>query len=541
MACEALEYVRRAAAAIALPILIASCWPAFAAEPAPPPSVEVTAFQVSGNTLVTAEAIERALSPFKGRRTLEELGAAARAVQRLYVAMGYGGVVAYVPPQTRSDGIISIVVVEGRVSAVNVRGAQAFNEANIRASLPDLVIGATPRMRRIDAQMQISNENPSKRVRVLLKPGNGPGETEAEVTVEEGSVRHLTLALDNTGTSGTGDYRASVAWQHANLTGHDDVFTAQFQTSPTQPDRVKVVSAGYRFPRYRQLMVIDAFAAYSDVDGGSVPTAAGDLRFNGNGRIAGVRGTWYLPRFANADQRVSLGVDTREYLNRCGIAGLPAGACGAAGASVSVQPLSLGYSLQSEGAPAFGLSASLQTNLKLGGRYSDAASFAAVRPDARVHYTALHYSAFASMEVAESWDLRLRVAGQYSGDALVPGEQYGIGGATSVRGYQEREVLGDQGLLVSVELTGPNLMPLVGPADRVLRVFAFADAAHAFNHFGTPCLGASARCTLASLGIGTRFEWGKLQARLALANALRDAVRTRKNDSRAHFSIVYTI
>ncbi len=541
MAIEALVRGRRAAASIVLVLAIAGGSPAYAADAATPASVEVTAFQVSGNTLVTAEAIERALAPFKGRRTLEELGAAARAVQRLYVDMGYGGVVAYVPPQTRSDGVISLVVVEGRVSAVNVRGAQVFNEANIRASLPDLVVGATPRMRRIDAQMQISNENPSKRVRVLLKPGSGPGETEAEVTVQEGSLRHVTLALDNTGTSGTGEYRASVAWQHANLSGHDDVFTAQFQTSPTQPDRVRVLSAGYRFPRYKQLMVVDAFAAYSDVDGGSVPTAAGDLRFNGNGRIAGVRGTWYLPRVGEADQRVSLGVDNREYLNRCGIAGLPAGACGTAGASVSVQPLSLGYSLQSGGAPAFGLSASLQTNLKLGGRYSDAASFAAVRPDARVRYTALHYGAFASMAVAEAWDLRVRFAGQFSADALVPGEQYGIGGVNSVRGYQEREVLGDQGLLVSVELTGPNLMPLVGPADRVLRIFAFADAGQAFNHFGTPCLGTSARCSLASLGIGSRFEWGRLQARLALAGALRDAVRTRKNDARAHFSVVYTI
>jgi hemolysin activation/secretion protein len=529
-----------AAAAIWGLLALAGAGSAKAADPPPAATVQASVFEVTGNTLLGREAVDKVLEPFKGRRTLAELNAAAQALQRLYVTEGYGGVVAYVPPQTRTDGVVTIAVLEGKVAAITVRGARVFDDASIKASLPDLVVGATPRMRGIDAQMQIANENPARRLRVLLKPGQRAGEIEAEVTVQEAALRQVTASLDDTGNTRTGEYRASIGWTHANLSGNDDVLSVQYQTSPTKPSQVTVVSAGYRLPLYRALTIVDAFLAYSDVDGGSVATAAGDLRFNGNGRIAGVRGTWILPRAGEADQRVAVGLDMREYRNTCGIGGQPNGACGTAGESVSVQPLSLEYTAQRSGDPGFGLSVSLHSNLNFGGRYSDAANFAAVRPAAVPRYTALRYSAFGQMAVAESWELRLRVAGQFTDDALVPGEQFGIGGASSVRGYDEREVLGDTGLLASLELTGPQMMDATRADDPKLRLFAFADAGRVQNQAGAPCLGVATRCTLAAWGVGARFEWGKLQARLALAQPLRDAVRTRKNDGRVHFAVVYT-
>lgn len=500
-------------------------------------SVKVSGFQVTGNTLLKQAAVDAVLLPMIGQRTIEDLRRAAAAVQALYAAEGYGAVVAYVPPQSGQDGIVTIAVVEGKIASVKVSGARRLSEQRIKDALPALVLGETPRISHIDAQLRMANENPSRQLQLLLQPGQKPGEAEARVAVEELPVQRVTVGLDNTGNTRTGDYRASVGWQHADLTGRDDVLSAQLQTSPTEPKLVKVFSGGYRLPLYRQRMALDVFAGYSDVEGGATQTIAGDLNFNGRGRVLGTRAGWYLPRWGEFDQRVALGFDHRAYLNRCTIAGLGSGVCGPAGESVTVHPLSLEYSAQAGGATSLGLSASLSGNLRLGGRNTSAAHFEAVRPGAAPSYVALRFGATGGTVVAEDWSIRGRLTGQLTRDGLVPGEQFGIGGASSVRGYEERELVGDNGAFASVELGSPSL--LGQPQAGRLSLLAFADAAYVANQLDTPCLEDRTRCTLASLGVGARFGLGTLQARLDVAYALKSAARTQRGDAKAHFAVNY--
>ncbi|MBL8880785.1 MAG: DUF58 domain-containing protein, partial [Phycisphaerales bacterium] len=52
---------------------------------------------------------------------------------------------------------------------------------------------------------------------------------------------------------------------------------------------------------------------------------------------------------------------------------------------------------------------------------------------------AAELGATLALPVADDWQLRTRVNTQWTPDALVPGEQFGMGGAQSVRGYEERE------------------------------------------------------------------------------------------------------
>lgn len=525
--------------------------PAPSTTPAPAPAADVRiavrAFQVNGNSLLTTAALDATLTPFKGERTLDELQQAAAAVQAAYGRAGYGGVVAFLPPQSPTDGTVQISVVEGKLSRAIVSGNKQFSEDNIRAGLPALVPGATPRLTGIDTQIQINNENPAKEVQVLLQPGQEPGQVEARVNVVERPVQRISLGLENTGNDRTGDWRVNVGWQHANLFGRDHVASVQYQTSPEEPKAVQVISGGYRVPFYAQGLVLDAYAAYSDVDGGNTATVAGNLTFNGRGRVFGARlGAW-LPRLGEFDQRVAIGLDHRAYLNNCRIEGLPAGACGSAGESVSVQPLFLEYTLQRGGPMTVGVNVGLHHNLQLGGGNSDSAHFEAVRPGARPRYTALRLNAFSGLGFGDDWQLRVRAISQFTNDALVPGEQFGAGGAASVRGYEERELSGDSGATLSVELLSPDIARLSGwggnPAPS-LRFVGFADGGWVKNQRDTVCavLAGRARdeCSIGSLGAGARFQYGDLQARLFVAHAMKGAVRTARNDTRTHVAVSYS-
>ena len=503
-------------------------------------AVAVTRYDVQGNTLLPPTRLSQRLETFTGTATLDRLRAAAAAVQDLYRDAGFGGVVAFLPEQDLKDGVVKIRVVEGKLTRVEVSENKRFSTGNIRASLPSLVTGTTPNVRRIDAEIQITNENPAKTVQVLLQPGGKPGEVTAAVTVAEQAVQRFTGRLDNTGGKQIGRWRAALGWQHANLWDADHVFATELQTAPQDTSAVKVLSGSYRAPLYGQALAVDAYGAWSDVDAGKVGTAAGDLSFSGKGTIFGARLSAYLPRSANVDQRAILGLESREYKNSCTIAGLPQGACGSAGASVSLQPLSLVYTAQAVAEGRWGLSLGLHTNLGAGGSHGSQADFDAVRSGAQRRYVLLRGTGQLSLPLGETGAFTSRVNLQAAGKPLVPGEMFGAGGAQSVRGYEEREISGDSGATLTLEVQGGNLAESWSFAKGgSLHAVAFVDAGTVANQGGASCLAGQTRCHVAGAGLGLRGQWQGLSLRLDVASALQAASTTQRGDARAHIALLY--
>jgi hemolysin activation/secretion protein len=520
----------------ALPLLALAAASAFAQAP----RLLVQEFRVTGNTLLPQERLEAVLASFKGERTLAELQQAAAALQELYREAGYGAVIAYVPEQSGPSGSATIAVLEGRISRVVVSGNKEYSEAVVRQSLPLLSEGLTPQPQRIDAQIQLANENPARQVAVSLEPGAAQGEVEARISVTEQPAGRWSVGLDNTGNADTGRLRANVGYQRAGLWERDHVLSLQFQTAPEKLDSVRVFSASYRAPLYGLGLMFDVFGAYSDVDGGTTSTIAGPLQFSGKGEVLGLRLGGQLARRGELVQRLALGLDRRAYINNCVIGGLPAGACGTAGESVAVHPLSLDYQLQWAGEMPMSLQLTLARNLDIGGRYGDAANFTAVRAGARPDYTSLRFNASGQLALPAQWQLQARVQGQFSADALVPGEQFGLAGSNAVRGFQERELIGDRGIAGSLELQGPDLAASVGAGLEQFRLLGFVDAGKVWNRLGTPCRDLQSRCGLASLGLGARLGAAGLQVRLDLAHTLKKGTRTARPDQHLHLQAAYS-
>src|SRR5262249_52485763 len=61
---------------------------------------------------------------------------------------------------------------------------------------------------------------------------------------------------------------------------------------------------------------------------------------------------------------------------------------------------------------------------------------------------------------ADIW-LASRVNAQIADSPLVSSEQFSLGGLTSLRGYLQSEALGDDGIVGSIELRSPSLVPLI--------------------------------------------------------------------------------
>lgn len=499
---------------------------------------------VEGNTLLPPQQLDAALARFKGQRSVAELQQAAAQVQAEYLRAGYGGVVAFLPEQSLTGARLRITVIEGRLTHVVVTGNKNFSEQNIVRSVPALRAGTTPRIAEIDAQIQLANDNPSKRIALTLEEGSNRGEIDARINVSEQPASTLTFAADNTGDQRTGRMRLSAAYQNSALWDLDHQLTLQVQVSPQRLEAVRVINAGYKLPLYGSGLMLHAYASSSNVNAGITPTVAGNLQFNGNGRIAGARITRLFVRLGEFEQRASLAIDQRDYLNNCAIDGLPPGACGPSGESVTVQPLTVGYALQRQGSRPTAVTLEYSTNLALGGNRASASSFNAVRPGAERGYGLWRLNAFTVLPLAADWQSQFRLALQASRQHLVPGEQFSPSGAGAVRGYGEREISGDQGAVGTIELLSPTLLaPKLANASGFsgMRLLAFADAGYASNHGALACNGRDTGCAVSSIGIGARFGFGQSSWKFDLARASTDARTSRKGDLKLHFAASLTL
>ena len=482
---------------------------------------DISAYRVEGNTLLKEKKIQSVLAPYKGKqRDFGDVQRALEALESAYRQAGFGSVQVYLPEQALEGGLVLLKVVEPRIGKVEVSGNRYFGTANIRRSLPSLREGQPPSSSALADNLRSANESPVKQARVVLRPSPLENQIDAKVEVQDEKTWRVFSTLDNTGTDQTGRTRLGVGLQHANVFDRDHVATVQYITSPEKQSQVDIYSFGYRLPLYGLGDSIDVFAGYSDVNAGTTQTPAGPLEFAGQGTVYGLRYNLLFARRGQFEHKLIFGADYREYNNVCSVGTFGAAGCGAAGASVRVHPGSLSYNGQWAGpTDQFSFYATVLRNIP-GGTNGKDEDLALSRPGATADYTIVRYGVNYGIALRSDWQLRLRLDTQYSDDALIQGEQFGIGGWNSVRGFLERELAADRGFGATAELYTPNFGPRIKWSGiDSLRFLAFYDAGVVSRNHPAP--GDIVRQSISSAGAGLRASIKKWQA-IARNTACKD-------------------
>lgn len=538
--------MRKAVAVISIvagAFLVLGASAARAQQAAQTPKFDISGFRVEGNTVLPKDEVDQALQPQVGKgRDFADVQRALEALQAAYQRRGYGGVYVYLPEQRLQGGAVVLKVIEARLDKITVTGNRHFSEASVRRALPDLKPGTVPNMVDIAENSRAANENPARQLRVVLKPSPTEGRIDAAVEVADHNPFKPFVSLDNTGTPSTGRARLGFGLQYANLWQRDHVATLQYITSPTERDKVKVYSLGYRFAIPSWGDSVDLYAGYSDVSAAQTQTPAGPLSISGKGTLAGARYNLILRRKGEYEQRVLFGADYRRFDNQCSLGVFGAAGCvstgGNPGADVQTRPVSLGYSGQLiQATRQAGFNLSVARNMP-GGSGGEQADFAAVRAAAKADYQLLRYGANASSQVfGGAWTLRANYQGQHTSDALLPAEQFGVVGFSAVRGFLEREVAGDRGMFGNLELYSPDVGSSRGAKALSARMLAFVDGGAAW--INQPVLGQWERDGVASWGLGMRASYGRnLSLRLDAASVLRPGGSRARGDKMAHAGMV---
>lgn len=490
---------------------------------------DISRYAVQGNTLLEPAQVDAILAPHAGAgRDFGDIQRALEALEAAYHARGYKVVTIRLPEQELDGGVVVLRVVETRLGRVSVRHNRHFDEANVRRSLPTLVPGRVPDVDAISANLKQANENPSRQLALTLKAGETDDEIDALLDVRDSSPWRVLANVDNTGSAQTGRSRVGMGLQHANLFGRDHLVSLQYITSAEEPGRVKVYGAGYHIPFYDSGNALDLYASYSNVDSGTVSAGAFDLGVSGKGAVYGMRYSQSLGR-GSYESALNYGIDIKSFRNSVLLFGTQLGN------DITVHTVSLGY--QGLLALAGGQAAGQVTVVRnvSGGARGAQEDFTLVRTGAKDDYTLLRLGASITRAVGDDWQLRAIANGQYTRDALVPGEQFGAGGGGSVRGYVEREIANDSGLAVNLEAYTPNLCGRPGWNCRLL---GFYDAARVRrNHALAREID---RATIASAGLGMRLALdSRVNLQLDYGHALRSGAGaiTRAHDNRLHLRL----
>jgi hemolysin activation/secretion protein len=525
----------------------ALCWPLLAlAQQAPaevPPPVElrfdIERYVVDGNTLLSPEELERLTSPFTGKgRDFGDVQRALEALENAYRDRGYSAVTVFLPEQDLEKGRVVLRVVEARIRKVEIGGNKFFDEANVRASLPTLREGSVPNADEIAANLRVLNESPAKQTNVVLRATDEPGAIDARVDVLDEKPDKWFATLDNTGNKATGFWRAGIGYQTSNLWNRDHSLTLQYVTSD-KPSMVHVWSVGYRIPLYAHSASVDLIAGFSDVEAGTTETTAGELKFSGKGEVYGIRYNRHLPRVPGLDHRLIFGLDYKDYKNTCTLGTFGAAGCGAAAASFVLRPASATYSAQwtLDRAQA-GLQVAFVHNLP-GGADGNTDAINRARPGADPSYHLWRLAASYARAFESDWQLRLALQGQHTDQILVGAEQFGAGGQSSVRGFNEREISAERGYSANFELYTPDVADNLGLKGWNLRLLGFYDVGYVSRVDPQP--GDTAEQGIGSVGIGLRAGLGKtLSLKVDVAHTLNDGGQRRKGTTRLGLAGVVT-
>jgi hemolysin activation/secretion protein len=407
-----------------------------------------------------------------------------------------------VPEQEITNGVLQVVLLEGKVGAVTVTGNRWFSSDEIAAGVA-VQPGESISQRQIQADLDWLNENPFRATDLAYSPGEKIGQTNLVLQTHDRFPLRVYAGYEDSGNAPTGFDRYLAGFNYGDLFGIGQQLNYQYTTSGDGASlRAHAGSYIVPLPWHHSLTF---FGNYVDTKG-SVPPLIGLVgrSYQISGRYAMPLPSFNVAHVINYTHTLSAGFDYKYNDNSLEFGGLPAGAT-----LYDIDQFAVGYT--GTETDTYG-----QTTINdqfyvspgnWGGNNNDAA-FNATHTGATSNYLYNTLLLQRLTKLPGDWSLVLRGTLQTSNANLMPSEQLGFGGYDSVRGYDEREVNTDEGYIFTTEVRSPpvslgNLLGWQVFKDQ-LQFLAFWDYGAAHDHI--PLEGEAREIPLSSVGLGVRYN-----------------------------------
>jgi len=507
---------------------------------------DIFEYVVNGNSVLSVNAVEKAVYPFLGEhRSIADVEKARAALEQSFHEAGYLTVFVSIPEQEVNAGVVKLDVLEGKVERLSVVGSRYYSLGKIRQNVTEFEEGHVPHFPTVQKQIAAVNINQDRVVAPVLRPGKSPGMVEVDLKVDDKFPLHASLEYNNRYTPNTTKTRLSGNLRYDNLWQRDHSIGLGFQVTPEDANEVKVFSGTYVIPYAGDYWATYAVVSQSDI------SAVGDLNVVGNGNIYGLRYIHPMPSPVKSfNHNLTLGVDYKDFKENTRRLGADLGSN-----PITYLPMLIGYTgnlVTPESTTKLDLNFVFSTKALV----NEEAEFVQRRYLARPNFAYLRGQLEHTWTLPYQWQWYGSLGGQVTGDSLVSNEQFFIGGLDTVRGFLESSALGDTGTNLTMELRSPPLQKYAGSWVNEMRLLAFYDYGLATTRdpvtFANDRFSQIERYILSSYGFGLdvkaahglfmRLDFARvLQSSWILENGntapLKPAGMAESGDTRLHFKV----
>ena len=453
-------------------------------------------YRVEGAHQLPRTVIEETVYPFLGPgRTTEDVEHARAALEQAYRNAGFQTVAVEVPPQNVTNGVVRLKVVESPVERLHVAGAKYFSPARIKREAPSVAPGKVVNFHDVPHDIVALNQNPDLRVTPTLRAGSVPGTVDVDLNVKDTLPLHASIELNNRYSPSTTGLRLNGSVTDNNFLQRGDAANLSFQIAPERLRDAKVFS-GYYLTHLSGSSEGTSLLVQATKQDSNVSTLGG-IAVAGRGESVGARAILRLPGTAQFYESFNVGIDYKHFDQVVTIGPQDLRA------PVTYFPLSASYSATDVTQHATTeFNASVTAHLR--GLGSSPAVFDARRFGADGEFIYVRGDVSRRQDLPRGWQVFGKVQGQIADRPLLDSEEFSGGGLATARGYLESEVVGDNALFGTVELSAPSLARLLGPKAQEWRIYAFSDGG--LLTLRDPLPDQHSTLYVASYGVGTRLQ-----------------------------------
>lgn len=475
--------------------------------------VTLREIQVDGSTVFTPAQLREQTDTYLGREiTGSDIFGLAQALTAFYRNAGYFLSLVIVPPQTLTNGRLTLRVIEGYVHEVYIEGDERVRKE--LAAIGEEIKSIRPlRAEVLERYLLIANEFPGTQLRSVLTPSDVPGAADLTLIAKIKNVEGF-ASVDNYGTRYIGPNQAMVGVSVNQLLGVNDQW------------RYIGVGTGDTEMAYHQLaysQTLNHEGLKVGVTVSQARTQPGDSLKANNilGRSEGVSLSLGYPLLRTRNQSLlsRLVYDVTDIDGSSG---------GTRTTEDRIRAVRAGLSWLLLDRWDGQNTLELDVSQGVGGTTKGDPLKSRAGADGMFNKVTFDYTRVQPLSA--SWAVTMGVMGQWTGDTpLLSSEQIALGGRKIGRAYESAELVGDRGLALRLEPRYQASSTLSWlPAYQLLGFYEIGEVTQVVvQAAGTP-----ATQSLASAGIGARlFMAGNLTAQVEAVWPLTKPLASSSPDS----------
>jgi len=179
----------------------------------------ITTINITGVTLFTTDAINQVAKPYRNRCLgLSEINELIKSISNLYIENGMITSRAFLQPQNLSAGVLEILVVEGRLEALE---SDTLTKRQLHWAMP-VTDGELLNLRDLEQGLEQLNRLQQNHAELDLQPGSTTGTSRAFIRNPKSSFWHAGVGTNNSGSEATGEWLATAFLSLDNPGGSND-------------------------------------------------------------------------------------------------------------------------------------------------------------------------------------------------------------------------------------------------------------------------------------------------------------------------------